>query len=507
MRPVTSSRADIHTIDLVYAGLDRTMASYLLPGEDGAFLLIETGPYALLDQLEEGIRRLGFDPAGLTDVLVTHIHLDHAGSAGALARRWGANVWVHEDGAPFLVDPERLISSARRVYGADFDALMKGAEPLPETNLMAIMDGDEFELHGRTFTVLHTPGHSGSHVSYLLDGKDLFTGDSAGIRFPETRFVKPATAPPEINLDLWLQSIARMEAAAPERLFLTHFGEFSDPAWHFRELRRQNALWARTVLEGMRNGADDDELVRLVTGLSERQMEEAGLSEKDRERCRISSDHVMTAAGLKRWWTKHHPERLAASAFPLERPARIAVLASGRGSNFAALAEAYPAGDPLGSVVLLVSDREDAGALELARGYGVAAEHVPYTGRQGFEAELELLLSERHVDLVCLAGFMRILSRSFTERWAGRLLNIHPSLLPAFRGLDPQQQALDAGAPVSGCSVHLVDAGIDTGPVIMQAEVPVLDGDDAARLSERILKEEHVLYPRAVRKVLKGEHP
>lgn len=495
----------IHLIDLVYAGLNRTMASYLIPGKDGAFMLVETGPYSLLSQLEATIEELGFELDRLTDVLVTHIHLDHAGSAGALARRYDANVWVHEGGAPFLIDPERLINSSRRVYGEEFDELMKGAEPLPETNVIAVNDGDEFELHGRTFRVVHTPGHSGTHVSYLLDSEYLFTGDSAGIRFPGTRFVKPATAPPEIDLDAWLLSIERMQALRPSKLLLTHYGPFADVDWHFRELRRQNALWSEAVLTGLKTEETDEQLTARITELSERQMAEAGLSALDRDRLRVSSDHTMTAAGLKRYWQKLQPGRLREVTFPLERPARIAVLASGRGSNLRSLISAYPAGDPLGSVQLVVSDNADAGALDIARSSGIAAEHVPWTDRRAFERELALLLSERHIDLVCLAGFMRLLSAEFVAAWDGRLLNIHPSLLPDFRGLEPQRQALEAGVNESGCSVHLVDSGMDTGPVVMQARVPVHEGDDVAALTERILEQEHRLYPQAVRKVLRGE--
>src|SRR5699024_10197828 len=143
--------------------------------------------------------------------------------------------------------------------------------------------------------------------------------------------VKPATAPPEIDLDAWLDSIGLMQSFEPERIVLTHFGPFTDPARHFRELRRQNARWALTVLDGLRAGADDGELVKRVTDLSEEQMEAACLPEEDRQRLRVSSDHTMTAAGPKRYWTKHRPERLHDPVFPLERPARIAVLASGRG--------------------------------------------------------------------------------------------------------------------------------------------------------------------------------
>ena len=495
----------IHLIDLVYAGLDRTMASYLIRGQDGRFMLIETGPYSLLPQLEAAIKGLGLDITNLTDILLTHIHLDHSGNAGALARRSGANVWVHEAGAAFLVDPARLIASSRRVYGASFDELMKGAEPLPEENLIQVQDGDEFELHGHAFRVIHTPGHAGSHVSFLMDGRDLFTGDSAGIRFPGSDLVKPATAPPEIDLDAWLTSIGRMQELNAERILPTHFGPFQDVNRHFRELRRQNARWGGAVLAGLRAGESDEQLVERITELAERQMFEAGLSDLDRERYRVSSDHTMTAAGLARYWRKLQPQRLEEVRFPLERPARIAVLASGRGSNFAALAEAYPAGDQLASVALLVCDKADAGAFAIAQQHGIPAEHVPFTSRAQFEAELDLLLSERHIDLICLAGFMRLLSAGFVERWQGRLLNIHPSLLPAFRGLNPQQQALDASAAESGCSVHFVDAGVDTGPVIQQARVNVEAGDDAETLSARIREQEHVVYPQAVRRVLRGE--
>lgn len=193
------------------------------------------------------------------------------------------------------------------------------------------------------------------------------------------------------------------------------------------------------------------------------------------------------------------------STFPLPRPARLAVLASGRGSNLRALAEAFPPDDPLASVTLVISDRADAGALPAARARSIEAVHLPWTDRAGFEAPAEELIGERGIDLICLAGFMRILSPGFAERFAGRLLNIHPSLLPAFPGLDPHSRVLRAGVPESGCSVHFVDAGVDTGPVILQRSVPVLPADDPAALAARVLEQEHCAYPEAVRLVLRGE--
>jgi phosphoribosylglycinamide formyltransferase-1 len=192
--------------------------------------------------------------------------------------------------------------------------------------------------------------------------------------------------------------------------------------------------------------------------------------------------------------------------FPLDRPARLAVLASGRGSNLRALAAAFPPGDPLGSVVLVLSNKRDAGALDLAAALGLTAHFIPFgADRARFEREATAHLTAAGIDLVLLAGFMRVLSPAFTARYAGRLLNIHPSLLPHFPGLHAQRQALEAGVRESGCTVHFVDAGVDTGPIILQRRVPVLPGDTEERLAARILAQEHRAYPEAVRRVLLGE--
>jgi phosphoribosylglycinamide formyltransferase 1 len=191
--------------------------------------------------------------------------------------------------------------------------------------------------------------------------------------------------------------------------------------------------------------------------------------------------------------------------FPLERPARLAVFASGRGTNLRSLLAAFPVSDPLASIVLVVSNKAEAGALALARRHGVPAYAVVFgRDRAGFEREAGRLLGEFKIDLVCLAGFMRVLSPAFVQRYAGRLLNVHPSLLPAFPGLHAQRQALAAGVRESGCTVHFVDAGVDTGEAIVQRRVPVLPDDSEETLTERILVEEHLAYPDAVRRVLTG---
>jgi phosphoribosylglycinamide formyltransferase 1 len=186
---------------------------------------------------------------------------------------------------------------------------------------------------------------------------------------------------------------------------------------------------------------------------------------------------------------------------------RLAVLASGRGSNLGAILDACRRDDFPARVAVVVSDRERAAALDRARAEGVEAVFLDpkaYGDRGAYDQALLETLAPHRPGLVCLAGFMRLLGSTFVRAWAGRLVNIHPSLLPAFPGLHPQRQALEHGVKVSGVTVHFVDDGVDTGPVILQAAVPVLAGDTEDSLSARILVEEHRVYPQAIRLFAEG---
>jgi phosphoribosylglycinamide formyltransferase-1 len=188
---------------------------------------------------------------------------------------------------------------------------------------------------------------------------------------------------------------------------------------------------------------------------------------------------------------------------------RIGVLLSGRGSNFEALAESAAAGRiPNSEIALVVSNREDAPGIERARKRGIEARVIPSKGleREAYDKLVAAALMEKKVDLVCLAGYMRLLSPYFVAAFPNRILNIHPSLLPAFPGLEAQRQALEHGAKFSGCTVHFVDENLDAGPIVLQAAVPIEDGDTVETLSERILREEHRLYSEAVRIVLEGRY-
>ena len=186
---------------------------------------------------------------------------------------------------------------------------------------------------------------------------------------------------------------------------------------------------------------------------------------------------------------------------------KLGVLLSGRGSNFEAIADAIQAGRLAAEIAIVISNRADAPGLESARRRGLNAVLIPSKGRVREEHDAAVIsaLQQAQVDLVVLAGYMRLLSPAFVQAFPHRILNIHPSLLPDFPGLDAQKQALEAGAKVSGCTVHFVDEHLDHGPIILQRTVPILEGDDVLSLSARILEQEHIAYSEAIQLVLSGE--
>lgn len=186
---------------------------------------------------------------------------------------------------------------------------------------------------------------------------------------------------------------------------------------------------------------------------------------------------------------------------------KIGVLISGRGSNLKALIDACAKADFPAEIVVVISNKADAGGLQIAQDAGIACQfinHRDYETREAFDRVMDQALRDAGVEFVCSAGFMRILSDEFVEKWRDRQLNIHPSLLPAFRGLNVYARAIEAGCKVSGCTVHFVRAAMDEGPIVAQTAVPILEGDTAETLAARILIEEHKLYPHALRLVAEG---
>jgi phosphoribosylglycinamide formyltransferase 1 len=186
---------------------------------------------------------------------------------------------------------------------------------------------------------------------------------------------------------------------------------------------------------------------------------------------------------------------------------RTAILISGRGSNMEALIETAKTPDFPAEIVLVLSNRPEAPGLARAKAQGIATaavDHKIYAGREEFERSMQIVLEAHGVELICLAGFMRMLTPWFIGQWAGRMLNVHPSLLPAYRGLDTHERALADGVKIHGCTVHFVVPQMDEGPIVAQAAVPVLEEDTAASLAARVLTQEHRLYPAALRLVASG---
>jgi phosphoribosylglycinamide formyltransferase-1 len=186
---------------------------------------------------------------------------------------------------------------------------------------------------------------------------------------------------------------------------------------------------------------------------------------------------------------------------------KLGILLSGRGSNFQAIANNVHSGKITAEIAIVISNKPDAEGLRIAREMGLDAACIASQGlkREEYDRRVVARLKEKQVDFVCLAGFMRLLSAYFVNEFPNRILNVHPALLPSFPGLDGQQQALEHGVKFSGCTVHFVDAGLDSGPIIAQAVVPVEDGDTPASLSARILAEEHRIYSEAINIVLSGK--
>src|SRR4051794_8639818 len=229
------------SIDLMHQGLDRVIGAWEVDG-----LVVDPGPEPCIESLLEG---LGGEPRAL---LLTHIHLDHAGATGALVRRFpDLRVYVHDVGAPHLVDPSKLLASAARLYGDAMERLWGEVAPVPEANVIALSGGETVE----GMLVVHTPGHASHHVAYLDEGRgDAYVGDVAGVRIPPSELTIAPLPPPEVDLDAWRRSLDALRDWAPEALRLTHFGVAEDPAAQLDAVAESLRRWSELAHSADREG-------------------------------------------------------------------------------------------------------------------------------------------------------------------------------------------------------------------------------------------------------------
>lgn len=310
----------VFVLDTQHMGFTGTIGCFLVPSKanDGRFVLVESGPGSTIETIENAIVQAGFNPQGLDAILLTHIHLDHAGATGRLIQKHNPNahVYVHERGAKHMIDPSRLMSSARRIYQDQMDTLWGEMVPIDASQLTALeggTEGEAFEVLGHKINAYYTPGHASHHVSYLFEDGTLFTGDSAGAKVAGSSIVRPTLPPPDIDLELYDQSLDTMRQTKPDRLMLTHFGQTLNPQEHFDKVSSANHSWAKLVLDDVNAGLEDTVIIQHLHEVSISELKADNASEDDIVRHGIISNDTMTVAGLKRYWEKHHPEALTVS--------------------------------------------------------------------------------------------------------------------------------------------------------------------------------------------------
>jgi glyoxylase-like metal-dependent hydrolase (beta-lactamase superfamily II) len=294
--------AQVHTLDLNFMGIPHVIASYLIKHKHGA-LLIESGPGSTIAGLLAGLKQYDLTVKDVTDVLLTHIHLDHAGAAGWLARQ-GAQIYVHPVGAPHLLNPEKLLASAQRIYGEMMDQLWGEFLPVPEDHLHILHDGDQIEIGNLKLVALDTPGHADHHLAYLFE--DLcFTGDVGGVRLPNSNHLRVPMPPPELHLGKWRDSLKKLQAAHFTRIAPTHFGIFDDPAWHINSMLQaidEVDEWMQQVL--LADPPVEEINDRFLAWTRDRSKRE-GLPSDEIDAYEAANPSWMSAAGMQRYWRKY----------------------------------------------------------------------------------------------------------------------------------------------------------------------------------------------------------
>ncbi|MGB0034127.1 MAG: MBL fold metallo-hydrolase [Candidatus Acidiferrales bacterium] len=291
-------------IDLEYLGNPKVIAACLVEGQ-GSVAIVDPGPASTVATLRSKLDQLGLGVKGIDTILLTHIHLDHAGATGTLVRENPQiRVYVHERGASHMIDPAKLLESARRLYGYQMDRLWGEFLAVPAANVSALAGGERLSVGGRQLEVVYTPGHASHHVSYFDAAMGLaFVGDTAGIRIANAQIILPLTPPPDINLEGWAQSWQQIRERRPERLFLTHFGAATGVSEHLEELRERLEEWSVAVRDSLKNGQDDAQraaqFVQQVTTNLKR-----NLSERDANRYAKGAAVELCWYGLARYWRK-----------------------------------------------------------------------------------------------------------------------------------------------------------------------------------------------------------
>lgn len=293
---------DLKLIDDMHLGQPYVIATYLLLGDEPA--LVDSGPASVLPTLEAGLAEHGMRFDDIRVLLLTHIHLDHAGATGTLVQRYPhLRVYVHERGAPHLIAPERLLRSAERLYGDDMARLWGEFLAVPEANITTLTGGETLHLGKRTMRVYDSPGHASHHVMYFDEAsRAAFVGDTGGARMPGSPYVRPPTPPPDIDLEAWRRSLDTLRDLDPSLLLLTHFGPADDPQAHIAAFWARLLRWAEEVRHGLSLDLDEPAQIARLQALADAELRAVGGT--DAASYQRATPLDQSWQGLARYWRK-----------------------------------------------------------------------------------------------------------------------------------------------------------------------------------------------------------
>ncbi|MEX2511411.1 MAG: MBL fold metallo-hydrolase [Cyclobacteriaceae bacterium] len=288
----------IKILDLQFQGAKQTIASFLVVGSEGP-VLVETGPESTWPRLKQEIARHGFKPEDIKQVLLTHIHFDHAGAAWKLAE-YGADIYVHPLGLPHLADPSKLWDSAERIYGDAMEKLWGKMAPISQSQLHPCRDEAVLEFGDLKFKAMYTPGHAVHHIAWAYEGS-FFTGDVGGVKIGNGPVVPPCP-PPDIHLENWRKSIQKILEAKPEALYLTHFGKIDKPAAHLQSLEIIMEDWALWIKKHFDLQTPVEDVIPQFMAYTELQMRNEGVDPELSALYEYANPSWMSVNGLMRYW-------------------------------------------------------------------------------------------------------------------------------------------------------------------------------------------------------------
>jgi glyoxylase-like metal-dependent hydrolase (beta-lactamase superfamily II) len=296
------AKTSIHTIDLNFQGFHNAIAVYMIKHDQGA-VLVESGPGSTLPTLEKAINDHGLQLSDITHVLLTHIHLDHAGAAGKLAQK-GATVFVHPAGAAHMVNPEKLLASASRIYGDRMDSLWGEFLPVPENRIHQVGHDEELDLFGLKFRAMHTPGHAEHHICYQFEDV-CFSGDVGGVRIPGYPYLRVPMPPPELNFEKWYGTLTLLRGIGMKRIAPTHFGIFEDPDWHISQVESALKAAEKWMEAVMPEDPPIEALRERFTKWIEAESSNLEMDDSAKKDYDLANPLGMSADGLQRYWKKN----------------------------------------------------------------------------------------------------------------------------------------------------------------------------------------------------------